>query len=112
MSKSKLLVRRHSKVLKRLVDSFLNKQVGIGSYILYALAVSVDELSSERLLLPGMLGIHFPSDRESMISQIPASVSVFGHALDALMSSDDLSDDEKRSVVQSNVSCQSKDEIR
>ncbi len=29
----------------------------------------------------GMLGIHFPSDRETMISQIPSSVAVFGHAL-------------------------------
>ena len=63
-------------------------------------------------IFSGMLGIHFPSDRESMIGQIPASVSVFGHALDSLMSSDELSDEEKRNVVQSNVSCQSKDEIR
>ena len=59
-----------------------------------------------------MLGIHFPSDRESMISQIPASVAVFGHALESLMSSEELSDEEKRFVVQSNVSCQGKDEIR
>jgi hypothetical protein len=59
-----------------------------------------------------MLGIHFSSDRESMISQIPASVSVFGHALESLADSEDVSDGDKRNVVQSNVSCQSKDEIR
>ena len=60
----------------------------------------------------GMLGVHFASDRESMIGQIPSSVAVFGHALDSLISSDELSDDEKRNVVQSNVSCQSRDEIK
>jgi hypothetical protein len=71
-----------------------------------------EKLQSHAETVTGMLGIHFASDRESMISQIPASVSVFGHALEALMSSDELSEEDKRSVVQSNVSCQGKEEIR
>jgi ionotropic glutamate receptor NMDA 2B len=60
----------------------------------------------------GMLGIHFPSDRESMIAQIPLSLSVFGHALEAVATNSELSEDEKGFVVQSNVSCSGRDEIK
>jgi len=60
----------------------------------------------------GMLGIHFPSDRESMIAQIPLSVSVFGHALEALATNNELSEEDKDYVVQSNVSCSGREEIK
>ena len=51
-------------------------------------------------------------DPDSMIAHIEPAMYVFGKALDSLKDSSDLTDLEKRSVVQSNVSCHGRGEVR
>ena len=47
-----------------------------------------------------------------MISHIAPAMSVFGQALDSLKDSKEFTDSEKRAIVQSNVSCQGRGEVR
>ena len=47
-----------------------------------------------------------------MIAHIEPAMYVFGKALDSLKDSSDLTDLEKRAVVQSNVSCHGRGEVR
>ena len=51
-------------------------------------------------------------DPDSMIAHIEPAMYVFGKALDSLKDSSDLTDLEKRAVVQSNVSCHGRGEVR
>ena len=47
-----------------------------------------------------------------MIQQISPAMSVFGQALDSLHNSVDLDDEEKAGIVQSNVSCHGRGEVK
>ena len=46
----------------------------------------------------GMLGVHFKTDRSTMIGQIQSAMSVLGQALDTLVDNRDLNEDEKKQV--------------
>ena len=59
----------------------------------------------------GMLGVHFKTDRDSMLHQIEPAMTVFGHALNSLTKSK-MTLEEKKAVVKSNVSCNSREEVR
>lgn len=60
----------------------------------------------------GMLGVHFPTDRNSMIGHIAPAMAVFGQALDELSQAEEFDDAEKTAIVQSNVSCHGRGEVR
>ena len=47
-----------------------------------------------------------------MIQQIAPAIAVIGQALDSLAISNEFTLEEKRSIVQSNISCQEKGEVR
>ena len=57
-------------------------------------------------------GIHFKTDKEGIINQISPAMSVVGEALNMLAKSKDFTTEEKRAMVQSNISCESLGDVR
>ena len=53
-------------------------------------------------------GIHFKTDKEGIINQIAPAMTVVGQALNMLAKSTNFTRDEKRAMVQSNISCESR----
>ena len=68
-------------------------------------------LSAPKEFPVGMLGVHFPTDSDSMLQQIAPAMSVFGSALNALSNKADMTLSEKKSVLQSNISCHSRGDV-
>lgn len=53
----------------------------------------------------GMLGVHFKTDSLTMIEQIGPAISAIGKALDLISESTEFTNEEKKDIVQSNISC-------
>ena len=68
-------------------------------------------LSAPKEFPVGMLGVHFPTNSESMMKQIGPAMSVFGNALNELSEKVDLTLSEKTSILQSNISCRSHGDV-
>ena len=68
-------------------------------------------LSAPKEFPLGMLGVHFPTDLNSMLNQIVPAMAVFGNALNSLAQRDNMPLPEKKSILQSNVSCRSHGEV-
>ena len=69
-------------------------------------------LSAPKDFPVGMLGVHYPTDIESMIEEIGPAMSVFGSALNTLSKKEDMTLSEKISIIRSNISCHSHGDVR
>ena len=68
-------------------------------------------LSAPKEFPVGMLGVHFSTDLASMMKEIGPAMLVFGSALNAVSKKVDMSLSEKKSVLQSNISCLAHGEV-
>lgn len=59
----------------------------------------------------GMLGVHFPTDTDSMISEIEPAMMVFGNALNSLVN-ENSSLTEKIDLLRPDISCSSRGDAR
>ena len=89
------------------------------AYVLWPLAkkfqnLIVDQSTARDFTVPNkkLICSFLILDPDSMIAHIEPAMYVFGKALDSLKDSSDLTDLEKRAVVQSNVSCHGRGEVR
>ena len=69
-------------------------------------------LSAPKDFPVGMLGVHYPTDIDSMIKEIGPAMSVFGSALNTLSKKEDMTLSEKISIIRSNISCHSHGDVR
>ena len=101
---------------KKEAEGIMNEANNLGltgrSYVWIATqAVIGSSLHAPEEFPVGMLGVHFRTDRDSMMHQIEPAMAVFGHALNALTEAE-LTTEDKANIVQSNISCDGTGEVK